>query len=921
MAPDRRTILKSAPVIASLPFFGRSAAENVQEVSINETESLIHLQNEHLKLSIRRDNGGIHQLLDRRTGVELRETSQPWVASMWGLQINQTDSPKLFTNSFRARLSSVSIHEANQERRLKIRWEEPSLISVEEGDTGRQLDATIHVEVSLGTGDKHAEWELEIQNRSDLAINVASCPEITNISPIDDSGEDAVVLPRRMGRRFPNPTDLDYTLNIRYPSGFGCMQFTAYTGPNGGFYADAPDPMAYAKELVWRPNQDPDTSRLVFSADHYAPQLPGGDVQIPYPIRFGVHRGTWYDAAKRYRDWATNQGPLENSEPDPPDWLLDKGVSYMVKSYTRFDRPQEDVEFEQVLDWTLGMRDELDASVQLDWRGWAKHGFPAGGDWLPPKEGVSAFEQTIQELRDAAIETVVFINITNILTTSDYWRENQSAASEWLIRDQSGDPETYTGAQGNTFYKVETTQEGWQRYLREIFTEIIESGAKEIHLDGFPWIFVPDCFEADHSHPSGRGGAWYQKRAKTDLREIKSMGRGEVSDFVLSGEGIADFYLPEMQVHNIRDIEAEMHDPNVNQGEAEVIPLLRAALGDYYITRGELNMPPGTVFDQREMLRFWIGRSLTTGMLLRFQFPAPLDSPNLDKVILAYIGRVARARETYANRFLARGRLLPEPVFDSESVTLEARGGKWSTTTSEVQASAWEADSGAIGVIFTNVSKHSSERTFTIDIEAQPFQGFPGQRLVYKVKNGEYAVIPQSESDTVLDISLKQGDILLLVVDENTESRRNSLEAIVEAQSAVDTEECQEKLEAAKRAFEADSLELAQQRAEEVTHTSQTPASSGTETSQSTTSNGPRPTTTTPNSPRPTTTTPNSPRPATTTPNSTGTANETTTPQQGKTSNAKGPGFGLLSGVVGTVGGIYYWLRRSGQNSSKGDEK
>lgn len=882
-------------------------------VYTTENESTVCIGNGNLEIKIRQDNGGIKQIRDRKTGTELRDVESNTPASNWSLTFYSDEYDSVITNSFRAPSPTISQHGDDQRKRISIQWENPQLTSPTDSTFSDMFTATITTEVTLQSDDRLAYWNLTVENNSDYAIKAVGCPNITSIKPIDDNGNDSLIIPDRMGREFPNPTTLEYGTVHRYPGGFGTMQFTAYTSPTGGFYSDTRDPNGHTKELEWDPQPGSNKNRLGYNPRYFVPRSPGEDVTVPYPTTLGVLRGDWYDAADRYREWVLSEGPLEGSTPDIPEWILDKGVTYRIQSYTRFDQVQEDVEFDQIVDWTLDMRDRLDTSLMLMWWGWGKHGFPSAGDWYPPKDGFEAFERTISQLNEEGIETDLFINITGLLITSDYWQNNQSSAENWLIRGRDGSPRAAEGL-GLEFYKVETTQDGWQQYIRETLDRLLVEGIRDIQLDGFPWQWVPACFDDDHSHPPGRGGSWYPQQARSDLIKIRNQLTNHHPDFSVGGEGISEFYLPEMNVHNTRDIQATVFDPAVDGGDSRVIPLLQFALGDYYFPRGVLNTPPSTASDQREMLRYWIGRSLVLGMLLMFHFPAPLSGQTTDDRMLDYIGRIGRARETYANRFIARGTLLREPSIDSESTSL--RGEEWTVTTDKVLTSAWEASSEEIGIVLTNVSTDETGTAVLIDLESLPFDIPSSQRIIHTVTNGEYYIVSgDNETISSFTVELSPEDVQVVVIEEKTEDRQRALDSIVQAQEVAETSDERAMVDTAKRAFESGDIDTAVEEATKViqNQTENSPATeTRTETRQSTTTGSNQPTSTSDDSP------------STTIPDYSTMDSQTrinrSNPSRDTQSDSGGgaPGFTILAGVAGLAGGIVRrFLRGDNENSDE----
>ena len=540
----------------------------------------------------------------------------------------------------------------------------------------------------------------------------------------------------------------------------------------------------------------------------------------------------------------------------------------------------------------------------VHWWGWSDKGYPSPGDWLPPADGVDEFQQAIEDLRKNGVETKVFINITNILRSSEFWENNKEKASEWVQKNKDGSFVVHNGKMGRyQFMRVETTHPGWKTYLYRVFDTIIEAGAKELRLDGFPWVGVPDCFDQSHDHPPGHGGSWYTKEAKAHLQNIRSRYRDQRPELAISGEGITEVYLDEMTAHNTRDVMAEVFDSTVDNGDAELIPLLNYTLGDYYLPRGMLYTPISTVNNPRPMLRLWLGRSLVKGMLLNFRQPTGVNHPNVDDRMIDYIGRIGRARETYANRFLVRGTLLRQPEFDTDSVSLTAWGGKWKTETDVIHASAWKSENEEIGVIFTNVSNSDELDQVTFELDAQPFKDIQSG-LLYSVHNGDY--IRHDQEEQQLEIELEPEDVHLVVSAPSSPQREQALTQIVKAQEGVSTStapSAQAKLSSAKRAFEHSRLSEARKMAQQAISKANSPTE--TEPPRSTT-----PSTST----EPVPTTSGSRTQVATESSSPGSNSKTTTPDTRHSPSQ--PGFGILTALSGLGGlwGVRKWWSSDREN-------
>lgn len=838
---------------------------------VEESSGAVTIGNELLSITFRKDNGGIEQIEDAAGVTTLRSAgSRP--VEHWYLEFYHDDYEKLVAPSYAARPPDIETDQDGGAASVTLTYERPELKSSAATVEPPRFDGTVEVTVTVERGDPLAYWSVDVSNRSELAIKHVDAPRISHITSIAPGGEDALVYPDRRGRRVPNPaSELSFGITHRYPSKFGNMQFTAFTGPETGFYADARDTAGNTKELSWEqmPGVDTEGGRLRYRARYRLPRQPGEDVAVPYETTFGVMEGDWHDAAERYREWLDRKGWLPETPPAKPDWFLDTGAVHMLRSYNREEARAEETNltFEETADLAIEMKEYLGVPMQMRWTGWETHGRPSGADRFPPKEGMAAFERVYQRLLNNGIGVIGFIGLAVGFTFSDFWRNNPEKMERWAVKNRDGSLETHADSAGVSFVEMEAVQEGWMdRCERDILT-LVETGANQIHLDGFPVLVRPDCYNPAHDHPPGRGGNWFASRMRPTLDGLRAEMAGIRDDVVLEGEGICDFYLPQMNAHVLS---AHLHAAEeITSGVAEPIPLFQYTFDDLVESQPMSHEPLGD--GNRELLRLYVGQSVPLGAVPAFRLPVSPSADVADEEMLRYFRRVARARAYHANRFMARGEMLRAPQFDTRTIEVSGRGE--TVPTDEILAGAWRSEGAEVGVVFTSVSNDPGPRETTFDVAAQPFDVPTDPGLAYRVTNGAYErVADGDEVPDTLAVSLEPGDVELVVFAPATGKRSDALDGIVEAQDVATTESQRERLDAAKRAFERGDLEGATEIAQQVLQSPST-ESPGEPSVATSSSEGPRETTT-----------------------------ESTT-------STEAPGFGLLAGVAGGVGALAGWLQ------------
>lgn len=887
----RRMIMKAVAGAVSVPFTrGIKGGSSDTGVSVTETEETVTLSNSLVAVTIRKDNGGIKQIRSREFGRRLRDPTSDISATTWKLTFDQYKSRKLAISN-RAGRPDITTEESDSNATISLTWSNPELNGGDRDD----FDGDVTVNLHLREQERFAHWDLSVTNRSDLAITQAVCPSITSIEPPVEDGSDAIIFPTAMGRRIEDPTSIDPDSRSAphgiYPMEFMNMQFTSYTGGGSQFYLQAEDPRGNQKSVKW--SWDPGGDRLQLWHTHFEPVQPGADVTVPYTVATGWLAGNWYDAADHYREWVDDNGWLPDDSPNLPDWTTKLGAAQQVWSYklqSKRDLPQTYKEtMETALSWKQGLGLQ---HHHVHWNHWTDPKTAAH----VPKESPAAFRSALETAEQHNMTVAVQDWVKGIQTPTPFWESNKDQVLEWASRRKDGEPRTRTVpaerlpiSYSITTYLIDFTVGEWQIQLREWYTRLVSNGVREKMLDGFPAYWHP-CFSERHNHPPGRG-AWSSRQSRSQLQKMQAQLRDEREDTVLSGEGIADFYLPQMQVQYTKDAVNEgFYRPGTSQhATGDIIPIFSYTFGDKIVTRAHGIWSGGPITDpERKFQRLAIGRTVAWGAIPQFLAPAEAYSsrgPNDWKA--RYIGRVARARETYANRFVAKGEMLRKQVYDApefattDTVTTRKGRMEFEFSGSAIKGSAWRSSRGEIGLLFTNVAPDGESHQADVILLEQPFALPDRPWIVYAVKHGEYKLVASAgEEPGPITLHFDPIDIGLLVITPASEKRSAALQGILDAQKAVpqDNGRATTNLREAKRAFEADDLLTAQNKAQKAMDVARTP----TKTPSGTPTETPTPWVITP-------------------------MDETETP-----TTSDGPGFTTVTGLLGgIIAVITRWMARN----------
>lgn len=866
--------------LASIPVLGSTvrADRSPRQVFVDERESAVTVGNELLEVTIGREYGGVLQLRAVGPALSLCDPDVEREPRHWRLTFYSDVYDELRADSYNARSPTIAVTEGDDVAELWITWTDIELTSPTHSGAIDTFDGTVESRVIVEAESPVVEWEFDVQNDGDRAIRSAACPYVNGIGSLDPDGDDELVLPQLIGKRIRNPTETGPD-GISYPAGMGTMQFTSYTTRSGGFYTHARDTDGYAKELSWEAGR---AQTVRYLMRHYVPRQPGADVSVPYRSTLGVLDGDWHDAADRYRDWLLEEGWLSTDEAGLPDWIHRRGAFFELTSYIRpnYPDPLEELPYREIVARMEALVESLDAPLELRWRGWQIHGRQHGLDWYPPREGVDAFEDALADLEALDVRVLGFISGSLGYEYADFWQENHDRAEDWVIRAADGSPKEMAyfpdHPEENVLYRIEFPHPDYQRAIRTRLETYAAAGGHGVNLDGFPWQWVPECYADRHEHPVGFGGNWYPRESRRGLRALVRAARAERPGFLLSGEGLSDFYLPYLQVAYYRAAAPERHLEVPETEAVELLPVLPYALGDFHAIRA------ATIFLGKEDFEYQnlaAARALVWGCIPVVNMDYPVEIAQRKLPTLAYLGEAARARSKYANRFVARGRMLRGPALDvgtvtTETITVEPGDETMTVWSPAVLSSAWRSDRGETGFVFTRVSPEEASRVVELDLASQPTWLPDPPWLAYTVTNGRYERLDGDVNELEsITVALEPWDVAVVVIAPANETRERALELLIDAQRVAADAPA---VERAKRQFERDELTRAIETARGVIDDGATPAPAESDTADSRSEGGGEPTTT----------------------------------------SADAPGFTVLTGLAGAAAAIATRLRGGGREQS-----
>jgi hypothetical protein len=261
----------------------------------------IVLENEFLRVEFSATDGSITRLTNKVTSLELI-SRVPQHAQPWALLL----APFEFVVDFQNFIASAEA--TGEAQTAQLRWE-----------TSQRI--VINARARLATGSDQLELRCSAENFGDRTILAFRYPALQGIGTLSPTGaQDRLLHSTLMGAVFTDPFHLFCggaptaagrgLVVSRYPNGFhgSSLQLMAYyVQGRGGFYFASQDSELGDKDLNFYKAADDGSLECEF-AHIQSDARAGKSLMVRYPVVIAaLTEGTWYEAAERYRAWATDQ--------------------------------------------------------------------------------------------------------------------------------------------------------------------------------------------------------------------------------------------------------------------------------------------------------------------------------------------------------------------------------------------------------------------------------------------------------------------------------------------------------------------------------------------------------------------------------------------------------------------------------------
>jgi hypothetical protein len=644
------------------------------------------------------DDLSIQEIKNKITGYRLVVPDRQATRKLWEIEvIDDSGQTGVISSLDKGRKSWTRDRQGGRET-LELRWYDMPTRKWE--DT---MD--VRVTISIDPETEFTHWRISVDNHSDeFGLWKIRFPMINSIgSTVEDEDDLKIAVPYYTGWLFSGTDDFPKgIIDWEYPSTRWSMQFHSIYSMENGFYFACHDSTASYKafQLSAIANGKGLNSSILIFPSHMGEI--GRSFELSFPVVMGAYRGTWYEAAKIYRDWAIKQiwcskGLVANRD-DLPGWY--KNLSLWFK--------HRDSKFPgRVLERTSKFKEYVGLPLALHWYIW--HQIPFDDDYpnyFPPIEG---FEETVADL--IADQVFVFPYINGRLWDTDTGNWNLGFQGAAKNRELANYVEIYKSKQKMAPMCPHSVI--WQKTIEDIVRNLIQNyRVSGIYLDQITAAPPKLCFDTDHGHPVGGGSFWVDgyRQLLSRLKEI----RPPHGDAVLVSENNAEPW------GDLLDGYLIWIPPSGN-----TIPLFQTVYSDYTTTFGRRitveDLEDEYAFYAKEADLFVYGGvpGWVTKIILRKEHREQLD----------FLKHLAEMRRV-AGKYLSEGELVRPIEFITAipEVSLEENVMKkmWSVLIPVVQHSVWKAPDGSLGVIMVNTSPKSMELEYRIDMETYGFNNRSG---------------------------------------------------------------------------------------------------------------------------------------------------------------------------------------------------
>ena len=614
------------------------------------------------------DGAGLASIYQRKTKrqfIKVRSTAP----RLWEIAVKKDEGGASYSNS------NMPCSVRHQPHGLVLTW------------NGKM---TVHVRATLKPDEAVLRMRMNGQARqSDEGFLTVVFPVVDGILPLTPGGVgDTIVDGNALGHKRPSPLVSGRDVSSHYPHS---MQINAIYGDGQCLYVAEEDPEAHIKDLDW--SAQPQSGTLNYSVPHPVGGWAGPDLikdyASPGDVVIAPIEGDWYDAAQLYRKWALTapwcrKGPIF-ARTDIPKWLAQNSYWTIGHLYTEED-VQEEIDKFEALGLPVGA-----CHAYGYWYAPVQNGrYP---ELFPPKLGTEGFKQTISKLHRKGIRVVPYLLGSMWDQNTESWRTRNAAQGAFRGPDGQMNKLGYP-ARWNGLVLMCPGSKLWLDTQLDLSRELVgRYGAAGVYFD-FLTAQRADCYNPDHGHELC-GGRFFSRSVHDLYGTIRRNLKQINPDAIIAAEHNAECVL------DVVDVQLVMSD-EFFQG----VPLFQAVYHDHallYGTPGNRGAYRGSM-EPHMVGHWWLGGCQNgwhnaEELVVQVQSGDPAFQDRR-RHAENYV-KLLHCHHHFGRPYLTYGKMLRPPRIEGEVPTMT----DGTATFPLVQASAWRAPDGSVGVFILNYDK------------------------------------------------------------------------------------------------------------------------------------------------------------------------------------------------------------------------
>ena len=352
-----------------------------------------------------------------------------------------------------------------------------------------------------------------------------------------NSPETEIFWPAGLGERHEDPSVFG-NRTIQYPGGSAGMAWFSLNAPDEGMYVGIHDTLQESRliSLAY------DKTSATFGT-HIISQIAADEYELP-EVMVQLYRGSWYSAAKFYRNWYDRNYSIVT----PPRWVQEEsGWILAILKQQNMEVMWPYPEIDRLCD----IADSLNMGT-IGLFGWAAGGHDHYYPNYPPDNlmgGRSELAKAIERAHGRNKKIILYANGKLMDTSTDFYRYN---GSETMVMKQNRQPDIqyYIKQKNGTpviFAQACTGSAIWRKTMLDLGLQAVSLGADGIIYDQVGGMGITTCYAENHDHRRGMGDTRNRLGMISEIsRAVKKIN----PEFVMMTEDTNDRILRQVDFHH-----------------------------------------------------------------------------------------------------------------------------------------------------------------------------------------------------------------------------------------------------------------------------------------------------------------------------------------------------------------------------------